>query len=201
MSGLKINVEKTKAIWVGSFSNSLRQMCRNYKLDWTQGPFKILGVTFTTEVFNIWDVNANEIVAKDENLCKQWSKRKLTLFGRITVIKSLALSKFNHLFLALPNPPGELIKQLEKLFYKFLWNSGPDRIKRSIIVKDLRVGGLRMVNISSFIKALKITWLRRIIQNSQDNSWYALSNIDFQKVFSLGSGFASYYKQYIDNPF
>ena len=58
-----------------------------------------------------------------------------------------------------------------------------------------------MVNISSFIKALKITWLRRIIQNSQDNSWYALSNIDFQKVFSLGSGFASYYKQYIDNPF
>ena len=60
-----------------------------------------MGVTFTTEVFNIWDVNANEIVAKVENLCKQWSKRKLTLFGRITVIKSLALSKFNHLFLAL----------------------------------------------------------------------------------------------------
>lgn len=201
MSGLKINVEKTKAIWVGSFSNSLRQMCSNYKLDWTQGPFKILGVTFTTEVFNIWDVNANEIVAKAENLCKQWSKRKLTLFGRITVIKSLVLSKFNHLFLALPNPPGELIKQLEKLFYKFLWNSGPDRIKRSIIVKDLRVGGLRMVNISSFIKALKITWLRRIIQNSQDNSWYALSNIDFQKVFSFGSGFASHYKQHIYNPF
>ena len=126
-----------KANWVGSFSNSLRQMCKNYKLDWTQGPFKILGVTFTTEVFNIWDVNANEIVAKVENLCKQWSKRKLTLFGRITVIKSLALSKFNHLFLALPNPPGELIKQLEKLFYKFLWNSGPDRIKRSIILSRI----------------------------------------------------------------
>ena len=49
MSGLKINVEKTKAIWIGISSNSKRQLCKDYKLDWTQGPFKILGVTFTTE--------------------------------------------------------------------------------------------------------------------------------------------------------
>ena len=43
---------------------------------------------------------------KVEHLLKQWSKCRLTRFGRITVIKSLALSKFIHLFLALPNPPG-----------------------------------------------------------------------------------------------
>lgn len=46
-------------------------------------------------------------------------KRKLTLFGRITIIKSLALAKFIHLFLALPNPPGDLIKKLEKCFLSF----------------------------------------------------------------------------------
>ena len=78
---------------------------------------------------------------------------------------------------------------------------GTRQDKKINYCQGFKGGGLRMVNISSFIKALKITWLRRIIQNSQDNSWYALSNIDFQKVFSLGSGFASYYKQYIDNPF
>ena len=53
MSGLKINVEKTKAIWIGSLSHSENRLCQRYKLDWTQGPFKILGVVFTTEVFNI----------------------------------------------------------------------------------------------------------------------------------------------------
>ena len=31
-------------------------------------------------------------------MLKQWSKRKVTLFGRITIIKSLALSKFVSLF-------------------------------------------------------------------------------------------------------
>ena len=141
MSGLRINVEKTRAIWIGSLSNSVRQVCKDYKLDWTQGSFKILGVTFTSAVYNIWDVNSEEINQTIENKCKKSAKRKLTLFGRITIIKSLALSKFIHLFLALPNPPGELIKKLDKLFYKFLWNLGPDRIQRSIIIKDLAAGG------------------------------------------------------------
>ena len=46
MSGLNINVVKTRAIWIGSLSHSNRQLCKEYKLDWSQGSFKILGVTF-----------------------------------------------------------------------------------------------------------------------------------------------------------
>ena len=163
ISGLKINVEKTKAICIGALSNSEIRICRNYNLDWRNRHFKILGVTFTTEVFDSWDVNVPTIINKVESLLKQWSKRRLTLFGRITVIKSLALSKFIHLFLALLNPPEELIKRLDTLFFKFLLNSGPDRIKRDIIITNLSAGGLRMVNINIFIKSLKITWLRRVI--------------------------------------
>ena len=87
--------------------------------------------------------------------------------GRITIIKSLALAKFIHLLLALPNPPDNLLKNIEKVFYKFLWNGGPDRIKRSIIVKNFKAGGLRMINLPEFIKALKISWFRRVIQNSE----------------------------------
>lgn len=198
LCGLKINVEKTKAIWIGSLSNSNIKICNDYKLDWNQGPFKILGVTFTTELFDIWDVNSNDIINKVEKMFKQWARRKLTLLGRITIIKSLALAKFIHLFLALPNPPGELIKRLEKLFYKFLWNSGPDRIKRSIIIKNLNSGGLRMVNVTIFIKALKITWLRRVIHKGH-GSWFALASIDFDKLFSFGSGYSEVSNN--ENPF
>ena len=31
-------------------------------------------------------------------------------------------------------------------FYKFLWNSGPDRIKRNIIIKVFNAGGIQMIN-------------------------------------------------------
>ena len=112
-------------------------------------------MNFSSNVIDIWDLNYHEVLKKVENICKQCTKRKLTLIGRITIIKSLALDKFTHLFLALPNPPGELIKQIERLFFKFLWNNGPERIKRSTIIKNVKEGGLRMTNISFFIKALK----------------------------------------------
>ena len=163
MSGLKLNIEKTRAIWIGSMNKSNRILCNDFKLDWNQGPFKILGVTFTAEVFDIWDKNTTGIEQKVENIIKTWSKRKLTLPGKITIIKSLALSKFVHLFMGLPNPPGILVKRLDKLFYTFLWNSGPDRIKRKYIIKDIEKGGLNMVHIDNFITALKVTWLRKMI--------------------------------------
>ena len=120
MSGLKINVEKTKAIWIGPLSYSPTRLCHNYTLDWTQGPFKILGVTFSTEIYNIWDLNSIDIIKKVEGVCKQWSKRKLTLIGRITIIKSLALAKFIHLLLTLPKPPDDFLKTIERIFYNFL---------------------------------------------------------------------------------
>ena len=92
--------------------------------------------------------NSNGELLKVEKLCKQWAKRKLTLAGRITIIKSLAISKFTHLFLALLNPPEELLKKLDKIFYKFLWNSGQDRIKPTTIIKGIKAGGLRMITLN-----------------------------------------------------
>ena len=129
----KINYVKIKAIWKGSLSNSLTRLCYIYTLDWTQGPFKISGVTFSTKIYNIWDLNSINIIKIVEAVCKQWSKRKLTLIGRITIINSLALAKFIYLLLALPKPPDDFLKTIERIFYKFLWNGGPDRIKLTII--------------------------------------------------------------------
>ena len=81
---------------------------------------QILGVTFTPEVFDIWDQNTTDILKKVENTIKAWSKRRLSLQGKIAIIKSLAIANFVHLFLALPKPPGNLVKTLNKLFYKFI---------------------------------------------------------------------------------
>ena len=76
-------------------------------------------------------------------------------------IKSLAFSKFIQLFTAFPNPPEQLVKQLEKLFYKFLTN-----ICCNVIIQDVKEGGLRMIKINKFIESLKVTWLRRILISS-----------------------------------
>ena len=80
-------------------------------------------------------------------------KKKINFVWKNYNYKIVSIIKVYTSFLTLPNPPGELTKKLEKLFYKFLWNTGPDRIKRSIVIKDLVAGGLRMINMN----ALKIS--------------------------------------------
>ena len=201
MSGLKINVDKTRVLWIGSLSNSEKTLCDEYPLDWSQEPLKALGVVFSPLVFNIWDLNSQEVLLKVKNILNQWSRRKLTLIGRITVIKSLALSKFVHLFISLPAPPNELTKELEKMFYKFLWNSGPDRIKRRIIIKNIEYAGLRMVELRSFIKALKVSWLRRILQQSDTGGWKELASINFSEIFSFGGVCAAKLSSNLQNLF
>ena len=175
--------------------------CKNYNLDWEQKPLKILGVTFTAEVFDIWAHNVDETMHKINSLINIWSKRRLTLPGKITVIKSLILSKFTHLFLALPNPPGEFQKLLERKLFKFLWSNGPDRISRKNIVKNIQAGGLRMVNVSVFITSLKVTWIRRLLIFPDSDNWSTLSRINFNKITSMGDAYSGEVIKDLRNPF
>ena len=201
MSGLKINLDKTKALWIGSMCNSTKILCKEFNIDWEQKPLKILGVIFSPLVFDIWEYNLDDVMKKVKNMINIWSKRKLTLIGRVTVIKSLMLSKFAYLLLALPNPPGDLITTLERMFFKYLWNKGPDRITRKQIVKNIEAGGLRMIEVKAFITALKITWVRRIIFNSEIENWSYLAGIDFDKGVCLGDCYFKSVSRKLYNPF
>jgi len=99
-------------------------------------------------------------------LIYQWSRRNLTVLGRVTVVKSLLLSKLTHLILTLPDPPQEFIKDLNQIIYKFIWK-GIDKVSRNQMIQDYDQGGVRMVDVESYIQALKSTWIRRIINNAE----------------------------------
>lgn len=199
MSGLKINIEKTKVVWIGSQINSDSKFCEGSNLDWTKESVKILGVNFNNSVRNIWDHNKNEILHKINNILKHWGRRKPTLYGKVIIIKSLAISKFVHLFISLPNPPKELIKELQSLFFKFMWNRGPDRIKRTYLYKNVRQGGLSFLELDTFIDSLKITWLRRLFKFKY--SWLDMCNFDIDKLYLFGGDYTQQIIKRIKNPF
>ena len=168
-SGLHINVEKTRVIWFGSMKGSNLKLCEDTNLSWDQGIFTVLGVKFSTNLNDMLNLNYNEKVREIKNLLINWSKRILTPYGKIIVIKSLAMAKINHLLLALPNPSDKIISELNSIFFKFVWNGSRDRIKRSVAIKEYKDGGLKMINVQYFIEALKITWIRRLVQ--KETKW------------------------------
>jgi hypothetical protein len=161
LSGLKMNMEKTNVIWIGSRIGSPARFCEELKFRWCPNVFTILGVNFNASVQNMWGLNSDNKLLEIQRLFTRWKLRGLTLLGKITVIKSLAISKLTHLLIALPNPPGHFIQELNKTFYKFLWNGGPDRVKREVLCKNYHEGGLKMVEITTFINSLKLSWIKR----------------------------------------
>ena len=96
----------------------------------------------------------------------------MTPIGKITILKSLIISKFIHVFSILPIPEN-FIKMLTSTFFKFLWSNKPDKIKRGTLCSSYLTGGLKMIKLNEFIKSLKVCWIRRIVLNS-DSQWISL---------------------------
>ena len=82
--------------------------------------------------------------------------------GKVTIIKSLALSKLSHVVLVTPHLEDGSIKALIDESFKFLWSGKPDRIKRKVAHLPVAEGGLNMPNIHSFWNSLKCSWIRRM---------------------------------------
>ena len=171
-------------------------------LSWDQGPFTVLGIKFCTNLKEMINLNYKEKIREIKDLLIQWSKRILTPFGKITVIKSLAMAKINHLILALPNPPEAIIKEINHLFYKFIWGGKTDRIKRNVIIKEYSQGGLKMINVQNFFDALKVSWIRRLVK--KESKWSHLLNYMYPNILNftyLGLNFLKQKLKGIHNSF
>ena len=79
------------------------------------------------------------------------------------------------------------------MFYKFIWNNKPDKVARKTLVQDHEKGGCRMIHIQTFIKSLKLTWIRRILNSDRNNKWCTLfldtNNVDINKRNVLGNDY------------
>ena len=136
-SGLKVNASKTRTVWIGSMKLSGETFNHRLKLDLTQNDFDILGIKFSCNLDTIREINYNEKIKEVKKEINQWSKRILTPLGRITILKTLLIAKLNHLFIALPNPSNETIINLNRMFFKFIWQSPTDRIITESVMSRL----------------------------------------------------------------
>ena len=202
LSGLNINFSKTQVVWIGSKKYSRDILCPNRNLSWGKTTFKLLGINFDVNLDKIIDINYTDRMLQIKNLIHTWSKRNLTCIGKITVVKTLILPVINHLILTLPNPSNEIIKKINDLLFTFIWNSPVHRVKKEVLQKDYSEGGLKMINLASFIIALKSTWVRKLFSTECKWQNILLSKVDKEKIFQLGNGYSfNIIKQNITNRF
>ena len=116
ISGLKINTNKTKVIWIWRKKDKL---ILNYNLIWGSEEVDLLGITYNLNLKETTNINYEKAIIKIKENNKSWNKRYLTPLGKITFIKTFLISQLNHIVLALPNPPSETFKEISKILFEF----------------------------------------------------------------------------------
>ena len=162
VSGLKLNLNKTEGIRLGNMKDKKTKF---KEISWAKSPVRCLGIYVGIDKDECTKLNWMNKLEEIQKLLDSWRTRDLTLFGKILVIKSLAISKI--VFSAMNTEiPDNIDKLLNKVLYNFIWNKR-DRIKRNVMIAPIPCGGINMIDIKSFFKSLKASWVKRIIEAKQ----------------------------------
>ena len=168
LSGLKLNKNKTQVYYIDGGLELDDPPVIGKK--WSQNSFKTLGVIFMSDREQMSHKNFTDCYKKIKTQLNIWRQRSLSLKGKVTILKALMVPKTiylaNMLFV-----PRWFIRDVDKLFFDFLWDSKPSKIKKSTIIGDLREGGLKMPHIESIIQSLKLSWVKRLLVNEQNLKW------------------------------
>ena len=82
-------------------------------------------------------------------------KRHLTIFSKIIVVKTLALSQIIY-SATNTHIPDYVIPRLNTIVYIFLWEN-KERIKRKTLIGKFEDGAVEIIHINSYFMAIKVT--------------------------------------------
>ena len=172
VAGLKLNLGKTEALLLNSHQSNIGY--EDLNLSWTYGPTKCLGIYVGGDKSERDNLNWSGRVDALERVLQTWKSRDLTLFGKITLIKTLGIPK---LIFAATNCtiPDKILKNIEKILFSFIWGKR-DRIRRKVLYGPIKNGGLNMVDIKSKFEAVKASWLNQIIEDNGTSNWSFIPN-------------------------
>ena len=67
--------------------------------------------------------------------------------------------------------PKSFFDALDKLFFKFIWKGGNDRVKRKTMCLDYSDGGLKMIDPYKFALAQKMVWVHHLLDDNYSCAW------------------------------
>lgn len=95
--------------------------------------------------------------------------RGLSLFGKVTIIKTFLIPKILYVS-SVFETPTEIIKKMERMIFNFLWK-GPDKVIRHSVINMVKKGGLNLTDLETQIKLMRLSWIPRILDCTREGPW------------------------------
>ena len=134
-------------------------MCKDLKLVWVDN-FRLLGLDFDSRLKKL-SSNFETKFLKVEDLILKWKRRQLTTSGRVSIAKALLLSQYVYCFTCIDISEAMTKKIQNQLDNYIRGNSKRIWIKEDLLYTNKEKGGIGFFNLTKFIDAIRITWIRR----------------------------------------
>ena len=173
ISGLEVNQQKTEAMWLGRNKHSEHKY---YDLKWVK-QIKILGIYFRSDTSALCnEENWNKKIENMRRIMKQWSRRNLSIYGKILITKTLLISQFIYIMQSI-GIPEDILTTINRELYTFVWKKkynnkkAFEKVKRKALMLDTSKGGLNMLDIKLLQEALLLTWVPKLIDDTVKGMW------------------------------
>jgi hypothetical protein len=165
-SGLFLNADKTEKF---NIHNEHVNGIESHHVVYGQETYQIVnlttiklnGVFFSNDSDHMAESNAENMIAKMDRHFAEWSKRSLSLLGKIQIIKTFGISQFLYALSVVDLLPKHW-KTINKLIAKFIWNKNyagnraPNRIKNNIIYNSTSNGGFGMIKLEEIVTCIRL---------------------------------------------
>ena len=115
-----------------------------------------------------------------------WRGRKLSLFCKCLIVKTLGISQIAYSASMLDISPNHT-SGIKKSIFSFIWNKKPDKIKRNIMCQDYINGGLRAPDQDIVFKSLRLAWISRLLIPDETTTelWKSIPSHFFERSGGL----------------
>jgi hypothetical protein len=176
-SGLFLNADKTELFNITSPQNFAMQQhhVRYANNDYSiinSMSVKINGIFFNNNKDEMAQENFDCMFAKMNKHFMDWSKRHLSILGKIQIIKTFGLSQYLYSLAVIDFLPDHW-KEIKKAIAKFIWNKhyvgnrAPNRITNVICNKPIEYGGFGMLDLEKVVTGLRVRRVTSLMENDQ----------------------------------
>jgi len=176
-SGLKLNADKTERFDIRGIEIDEQNAATAHEVQYWGArhritpldQIKINGIIFHGDRRRMAEINFTTMRDKMVQHFTGWSKRSLTLLGKIQIIKTFGLSQYLY-SLAVVDIDTDHWAEINKLINKFLWNKhfnalpAPHRIKNDIIYQKVCNGGFGMIKLQAVAAATRLKRCSRLLE-------------------------------------
>ena len=175
---LRLNTEKSVILFLGPWKNKNVDVL-NMTIE--RDAINALGVFIGRNNEKLQEKKIVEKLPKIKENVYIYSCRNISLCRRILVTKTFGVSRIIY-----PLTSMEIDKKCLNIFQtefnKYILGYKPAKVKHSALIRDLKQGGLKALDIEANMKALRLAWLHRIING---DGWNEIINTYLEPLGGL----------------